>query len=136
VYAVYGTLMLLYVIKLMVVPHNIVCAVLVFIVEVQSNILTNTCKVRSLHFTDVAIMLQTANKIKQNFLPQKNIPHVTKCLHKISLAVNNKKRNIFLESKGDRRKVRSYMEIISKISWGQPYIMQEVKPLFTCIIKY
>lgn len=28
------------------------------------------------------------------------------------------------------------MEIISKIPWGQPYIMQEVKPLFTCIIKY
>jgi len=56
-------------IKLMVVPHSIVCAVLVFIVELQSNILTNTCKDRSLHFTDVDIMLQIANKIKQNFLP-------------------------------------------------------------------
>jgi len=60
----------------MVVPHSILCAVLVFIVELQLNILTNTCKDRSLHFTDVAIMLQNANKIKQNFLPHNNIPHV------------------------------------------------------------
>jgi hypothetical protein len=81
-------------------------------------------------------MLQIANKIKQNFLPQNKIPHLKKCLHKISLVVNNKKRDIFSETKGDRRKVRSYMEIISKIPGGKTYIMQEVKPLFTCIIKY